>query len=88
MRPSAGVPTGMVIAPPVSTTSMPRWTPSVELMETARTWERPMCCCTSATRSISRPDSDWAVSLSALWISGSFRGSNCTSRTGPMTWTT
>ena len=39
-----------VIGEPVSTTSMPRVTPSVELMATARTWFEPMCCCTSAVR--------------------------------------
>jgi len=66
MRPSAGSPTGTAMERPVSTTSMPRCTPSVELIDTARTWERPMCCWTSATRSISRPDSVSAVSLSAL----------------------
>ena len=27
---------------------MPRTTPSVDDMATARTWLRPMCCCTSA----------------------------------------
>ena len=66
MRPSAGFPTGTAIAWPVSNTSIPRCTPSVELIDTARTWDLPMCCCTSATRSISRPDSVSAVSLSAL----------------------
>ena len=49
MRPSAGAPTGTEIAAPVSTTSMPRVTPSVLDMATARTWLRPMCCCTSTT---------------------------------------
>jgi hypothetical protein len=49
-RPSAGLPTGTVIGPPVSTAAIPRTTPSVELIATARTWLRPMCCCTSATR--------------------------------------
>ena len=29
---------------------MPRVTPSVLLMATARTWFWPMCCCTSAVR--------------------------------------
>ncbi len=57
MRPSAGAPTGTVIGPPVSTTSMPRTTASVDDMATARTWLRPMCCCTSTTTWIvvSRP---------------------------------
>ncbi len=48
MRPSAGAPTGTVIGPPVSTTGIPRTTASVEDIATARTWLRPMCCCTSA----------------------------------------
>ncbi|MNC88714.1 hypothetical protein D3C83_45600 [compost metagenome] len=37
MRPSAGAPTGTVIEPPVSTASIPRTTPSVLDMATART---------------------------------------------------
>ena len=37
IRPSAAFPTGTVIGPPESTTSMPRTTPSVELIATART---------------------------------------------------
>ncbi len=53
MRPSDGSPTGTEIDDPVSTTSMPRVTPSVDDMDTARTCPRPMCCCTSATSSIS-----------------------------------
>ena len=32
---------------PVSTTSIPRTTASVDDIATARTWLRPMCCCTS-----------------------------------------
>ena len=40
------------MVPPVSTTSMPRVTPSVELIATARTMFWPMCCCTSATNLI------------------------------------
>jgi hypothetical protein len=36
--------------PARSSACMPRFTPSVELMATARTWFWPMCCCTSATR--------------------------------------
>ena len=50
MRPSGALPTGTVIGRPVSVTSMPRVTPSVVLMATARTWFCPMCCCTSAVR--------------------------------------
>ena len=50
IRPRAALPTGAVIAEPVSTADMPRVTPSVLLMATARTWFCPMCCCTSAVR--------------------------------------
>ena len=55
MRPSAASPTGTVIGPPVSTAFMPRVTPSVVLMATARTWFRPMCCCTSAVSRTGTP---------------------------------
>ncbi len=48
--PAPTSPTGTVIGRPVSTAFMPRITPSVVLMATARTWFWPMCCCTSATR--------------------------------------
>ena len=65
MRPSAASPTGTVIGPPVSTTSMPRTTPSVDDMATARTWLRPMCCCTSTTTLTSMP-STVALRVSAL----------------------
>ena len=57
---------GTAIAAPVSRTSMPRTTASVELMATARTWLRPMCCCTSATTRTSWPDSVMALISSAL----------------------
>ena len=50
MRPSVTSPTGTVIGPPVSTTSMPRDRPSVVSMATARTRSSPRCCCTSHTR--------------------------------------
>ena len=43
-----------------------RTTPSVEDMATARTWPRPMCCCTSAVRSISCPVSVSAFKWRAL----------------------
>jgi hypothetical protein len=56
MRPSAAGPTGTLMKLPVSTISMPRTTPSVGSMDTARTWLRPMCCCTSSvTCSAGRP---------------------------------
>jgi hypothetical protein len=48
-RPRHSSPTGTVIGPPVLRTGVPRTTPSVDDMATARTWSRPMCCWTSAT---------------------------------------
>ena len=48
-RPSMPSPTGTVMGPPVSVTSTPRASPSVESMATARTLSSPRCCCTSAT---------------------------------------
>ncbi len=87
MRPNAASPTGTVMALPVSTTSMPRTTPSVDDMATARTWLRPMCCCTSATTLIGSPVSDVPVIESALYSSGRCPASNSTSSTGPMIWT-
>ena len=83
-----GAPTGTMIGPPVSTTSMPRTTASVDDMATARTWLRPMCCCTSTVTRIGSPDSDVALISSALYSSGRCSASNSTSSTGPMTWTT
>ena len=44
MRPSVTLPTGTVIGPPVSTTFMPRASPSVVSMATARTRSSPRCC--------------------------------------------
>ena len=61
-----GAPTGTEIGPPVSTTSMPRTTASVDDMATARTWLRPMCCCTSETTRMSVPSCAFAVISSAL----------------------
>ena len=55
MRPSAASPTGAVIGLPVSVAFMPRVTPSVVLMATARTWFCPMCCCTSAVSRTGKP---------------------------------
>ncbi len=57
MRPNAAAPTGTEIAAPVSRAAMPRTTPSVVDMATARTWLRPMCCCTSHTTRIGAPES-------------------------------
>src|SRR5215218_8551017 len=55
MRPSVTFPTGTVIGPPVSKTSMPRARPSVVSMATARTRSSPRCCWTSHT-STDRPE--------------------------------
>ncbi len=66
IRPRAASPTGTEMAEPVSMASMPRWIPSVEDIETARTWPRPMCCWTSAVTSRSSPDSDVAFTRTAL----------------------
>ena len=49
-RPSVAGPTGTEIGWPVSTTSVPRASPSVVSSATARTRSSPRCCCTSATR--------------------------------------
>ena len=49
MRPSVTSPTGTVIGPPVSITSMPRASPSVVSIATARTRSSPRCCWTSHT---------------------------------------
>ena len=50
MRPSVPAPTGTVIGPPVSRTRVPRASPSVASMATARMRSSPRCCCTSSTR--------------------------------------
>ena len=50
MRPRHSGPTGIMMGPPVSVTSMPRTRPSVESMATARTVDSPRCCATSSTR--------------------------------------
>ncbi len=59
MRPSVASPTGTEIGAPVSLTSAPRASPSVESIATARTRSFPRCCCTSAIRSVCSPPS-WA----------------------------
>jgi hypothetical protein len=67
IRPSAAAPTGTVIGLPVSSTSIPRTTPSVDDIATARTMLRPMCCCTSSvTSSASRPSCAGSRIRSAL----------------------
>src|SRR5215207_9294585 len=76
MRPSVARPTGTVIGPPVSSTSMPRASPSVESIATARTRSSPRCCWTSQTRIPSSPRSIVIAKL----ISGS-----CSGKTASMT---
>jgi len=61
--------------------------PSVEVIATARTWLRPMCCCTSAVNRIAGRRPRW-IDQHRLWISGRCSGSKSTSSTGPMTCTT
>src|SRR3954453_1550507 len=58
MRPSVMSPTGTVIGPPVSRTSVPRSRPSVVSMATARTRSSPRCCCTSHTSTPPPPAPD------------------------------
>src|SRR5919199_2685589 len=75
IRPSVPSPTGTVIGPPVSRTSVPRERPSVESIATARTRSSPRCCCTSATRSIAgRPSCSGDSIRRAVLISGSCSG--------------
>ena len=54
---------GTEMGPPVSSAGMPRTRPSVELIATARTWLRPMCCWTSATRRTGWPSCPPACSI-------------------------
>ena len=49
MRPSVSLPTGIEMGWPVSCTGMPRMSPSVAAMATARTWLSPRCWATSST---------------------------------------
>src|SRR5436309_3582642 len=83
MRPSVCSPTGTVIGPPVSRTSVPRRRPSVVSMATARTRSSPRCCCTSQISLPPPPVPDEMPSASpncsrsissALLISGSSSG--------------
>src|SRR6266446_1100401 len=80
MRPKVSGPTGIMIGPPVSTTWVPRTSPSVVSIATVRTVLSPSCCATSRTR----VRSPWSM-CSALKISGS-SPSKRTSTTAPMTW--
>src|SRR5437870_3291241 len=80
IRPRVSGPTGIMIGPPVSTTSAPRTSPSVVSIAIVRTVFSPRCCATSRTRL--RP----ALSTcSALRIDGN-SPSKWTSTTAPMTW--
>src|SRR3954471_2970565 len=91
MRPSVTSPTGTVIGPPVSSTSIPRARPSVVSMATARTRSSPRCCCTSHTSTpasppparsgSSSPVGSWRTMIAEL-ISGSLSG-NTASMTTP-----
>ena len=78
MRPSVASPTGTVMGPPVSTTSVPRARPSVVSMATARSRSSPRCCCTSQT---SVPASPRSIVM-ALLMWGSLSG-NTASITTP-----
>ena len=79
--PNVASPTGTVIGAPVSTTSIPLTSPSVELIDIHLTVSPPTCCATSAT-----------ISLSPCFITNAFNRlgklfslSNLTSNTGPIT---
>ena len=68
MRPSVARPTGTVIGPPVSITSVPRARPSVLSIATARTRSSPRCCWTSQTRSALMFGSWFSASLRLTMI--------------------
>ena len=70
IRPSVMSPTGTVIGAPVSTTSVPRESPSVVSMATARTRSSPRCCCTSQISQLSSPA---AMSISSSFLATSGR---------------
>ena len=88
MRPSVASPTGTVIGPPVSMTSVPRDRPSVVSIATARTRSSPRCCCTSQTRILFgaadalASSSRFGLRRIAVLISGSSSG-NTASMTTP-----
>ncbi len=84
MWPSVDGPTGTEIGAPVSTTSVPRWTPSVGCMTMARTRRSPRCWATSAVSWVVSPPTVRSK-CSALLMSGMSPGGNSTSMTGPMT---
>src|SRR5215831_7283939 len=80
IRPKVSGPTGIVIGPPVSTTWVPRTSPSVVSIATVRTVFSPSCCATSRTNVRSLRST-----CSAVRISGN-SPSKRTSTTAPMTW--
>src|SRR6056297_108961 len=84
MCPRVPGPTGTVIGLPLLTTDVPRTTPSVGCMHTARTRRSPRCWATSAVMVRLSPCSSRSK-VSALLMSGRFPGGNSTSTTGPMT---
>ena len=55
IRPSVSLPTGTVMAAPVSVAFMPRTMPSVGFIEMQRTRFSPRCCATSVTTLIGCP---------------------------------
>ena len=65
MRPRVSFPTGIMIGAPVSTASIPRTMPSVEVMATVRTRSPGRCVCTSSTVLIS-PEGVVALTVKAL----------------------
>ena len=83
-RPSVASPTGTVIGAPVSRTAVPRASPSVVVMATARTQLLPRCCWTSQV-SGSWPSRRIST---ALRIVGSSPAGNSMSTTGPVIWMT
>jgi hypothetical protein len=82
-RPSVSSPTGTEIGWPVSTISVPRESPSVVSIATARTRSSPRCCCTSAINSVAPSSRPLSAMLSAVLISGSLSGKTA-SRTTPL----
>ena len=83
IRPSVESPTGTEIGAPVSTTSAPRASPSVESIATARTRSSPRCCCTSAT-SVEVEPSGRAISISTAWRIWGRRSGKTASITTPL----
>src|SRR6186997_1846803 len=83
-RPRVASPTGTVIGAPVSTTLVPRASPSVVVIATLRTQLLPRCCATSHT-SGSPPSTSIST---AFRIFGSWPAGNSMSTTGPVIWMT